>query len=491
MNHPSARYLLLAMWFTIACPALAQPDTSGMDAGDLERAGIAAIESNSLDDADAYFRAQSKQLPDSFVPWYNLAAVEALRNNHVAAEQHLSKAIAMGFSDLRTLKRDPHLEPIRSRELYQQVTQRWQELLNARRSADTAFAARLVPRNRESRTIDRWKLELISTHTPIATDESEREIKLLADWSTGFFFPETAQSNALNDDPWIMLILPDRAEFARWAIATFGPGARAGISSIGGAYDQNRRRLVAQDLGATLRHELIHVFHWRDMSRLGQEHAAWIQEGLASLVEDYDIEDGTLTPVPSWRTNIVKRQLDAGRLTPIEDLANTQMDRFVASRPLAKYAQSRAVMLFLYDRGQLDAFYNNYTKSFDEDPTGLLALQRTLELEQPEIEGQYRDWLRALPTIAETGTDLPATLGIKIENGTGDGVRVSDLPPGSRQRTGLRVGSFITHINNRPTRDLQELIRVLADYTPGETVTLNHRRGRVYATSEVELLPRK
>lgn len=491
MTTATQRLLISIASLLITCAAFAEPDTTGMSAQELERAGITAIEANQLDAAASYFQAQAEQQPDSFVPFYNLAAVESLRSNTPIAEQYLSKAIALGFSDLRTLKRDPHLENLRGLDLYKQLTQRWDELLNARRAADTAFAARLVPRNRESRSIDRWKLELVSTHGPVATDESQRELNLLIDWTTQRLFPETAQPNALENDPWIMVILPDRANFARWALATFGPGAKGGISGIGGAYDHNRRRLVAQDLGATLRHELIHVLHWRDMSRLGQEHAAWIQEGLASLVEDYDIEDGTLVPAPSWRTNIVKRQLDINRLTPIQELATTQMNRFVASRPLAKYAQSRAVMLFLYDLDQLESFYRTYTQTFDQDPTGLLALQQTLNLEQPEIEQRYRDWLQALPTVAETGSDLPATLGITIENGTGDGVRVSDLPPGSRQRTGLRIGSFITHINNRPTRDLQELIRILSDYPPGETVTLTHRRGRVYSTSDVELLPRK
>lgn len=479
---------LVALFF--ACVAVAQPDTTGMDAGELERAGVAAVESGRLDDAAAYFEAQAEQQPDSFVPFYNLAAVESLRNNPGAAERHLSKAIALGFSDLRTLQRDLHLANIRGRDLYDQLVARWDELLAARRTADTAFAARLVPRSRESRTIERWKLELVSSHGPVATDESERELTLLIGWATERLFPNTAKPDALQNDPWIMVILPDRTNFARWALATFGPGARGGTSGIGGAYDHNRRRLVAQDLGATLRHELIHVLHWRDMSRLGQEHAAWIQEGLASLVEDYDIVDDELVPAPSWRTNIVKRQLDINFLTPIEELATTEMQRFVASRPLAKYAQSRAVMLFLYDLGRLEAFYQTYIQTFDQDPTGMIALQQTLDLEQPEIEQHYRDWLEALPTVAETGSDLPATLGITIENGTGDGVRVSDLPPGSRQRTGLRIGSVITHINNRPTRDLQELIRILSDYAAGETVTLTHRRGRVYATSDVELLPR-
>ncbi|MEM9372788.1 MAG: PDZ domain-containing protein, partial [Planctomycetota bacterium] len=477
--------------FAFARIATAEPDTAGMDAGDLERAGLAAVESGNLEDAAAYFHAQSELSPESFVPWYNLAAVESLAGDQVAAERHHSRAIAMGFTDIRAHRGDPNIAALRDRSLYRQLVDRWDELLDARRTADTAFAARLVPRNRASRTIDRWKLEIVSSHGPIATNETEMELGLLIDWSTGRLFPATTKPGALDEDPWITVILPDRAEFARWAIATFGTGARGGISGIGGAYDHNRRRLVAQDLGATLRHELIHVLHWRDMSRLGQEHAPWVQEGLASLVEDYDLVEGELVPVPSWRTNIVKRQLEINRLAPIAELAETRMDRFVVSRPLAKYAQARAVMLFLYDQGALERFYRTYTETFDEDASGVVALQRALGLDQPEIEKRYREWLRALPTVAETGSDLPATMGISIENGTGDGVRVSDLPPGSRRRTGLRVGSFITHINGRPTRDLQELIRILSDYLPGETVTLSHRRGRVYSTSDVELLPRE
>ncbi|MCH8507362.1 MAG: PDZ domain-containing protein [Phycisphaerales bacterium] len=293
-----------------------------------------------------------------------------------------------------------------------------------------------------------------------------------------------------------MVILPDRAEFARWAISAFGPGVRETLSTVGGAYDHNRRSLVAQDLGATLRHELVHVLHWRDMSRLGQHHAAWIQEGLASLVEDYDLTDdsrtnGSLTPVPSWRTNIVKRLRNARRLTPLEELAETSMARLTTNRPLAQYAQSRAVMLFLLDRGKLTEFYRTYTETFDDDPTGLTALRDTLGHEsQGDLEQAYQRWIDSLPMVAETGSDLPATLGVEVQNGDGTGVRVSALPIGARQRTGLSVGSFITAINDRPTRDLHELIRVLADYAPGDTVTVSHRRGRLHHTNEITLQPR-
>lgn len=483
---------LIAILILLLAPLAwaAEPDTAGMDASELERAGLRALAEGRYNDAEAYLNAQAEAAPQSFEPWYNLAAVACAREDADLAVTRLQRAIILGFTDFRTLSNDPDIACVRSSDFYQQTVARWQEVLGARRAADLAVARGLVPSKREERTIEPLKLEIISAHDPVGTDQSRHEIETIAAWAHTQLFPDLITPGAIRDDPWVSIILPDRAEFARWAVAVFGPGARGGLSSIGGAYDHNRRRLVAQDLGATLRHELIHVLHWRDMSRLGQQHAPWIQEGLASLAEDYDLEDGRMVPVPSWRTNIVKRLNNSGRLTPIDRLAATPMDRFVMSRPLAQYAQSRAVMLFLLDRDKLSEFYRAYTESFDADPTGLAALRRTLAMEQDELEDAYRDWLDTLPMVAETGTDLPATLGIEIENGTGDGVRVTGLPPGSRERTGLRIGSFITAINGRPTRDLSELIRVLSDYLPGESVTLSHRRGRVHATSQVELLPR-
>jgi tetratricopeptide (TPR) repeat protein len=492
---------LPALLAILALTLAAQPDRPEPDpprrmtAAQIEAAGIEAVEAGDLEKAEAYFKAHAEQDPTTFTPWYNLAAVASLRGDTDAAEQHLAKALALGFSDIRVLRADPHLEALRATPFFGEIERRWPDLLAARRNADLAVAKQLVPRNAEARTLDRWKIELVSAHDEIATDQSEAELALIADWVTENLFTSLRPADAFEEDPWAMVVLPDRAEFARWAITVFGPGVRDGLSSVGGAYDHNRRRLVAQDLGATLRHELVHVLHWRDMSRLNQQHAAWIQEGLASLVEDYDLTDedrtGGFTPVPSWRTNIVKRLNNARRLTPLEELAGTSMQRLTTSRPLAQYAQSRAVMLFLLDNGKLTEFYRLYTETYDRDPTGLHALRTALGHEtQGDLEQAYQAWITSLPMVPETGTDLPATLGIEIENGDGDGVRVTGLPAGARQRTGLSVGSFITAINNRPTRDLHELIRVLADYAPGDTITLAHRRGRIHRTTEVTLQPR-
>jgi hypothetical protein len=489
-------FLLLCLLLTqslIPNPQSPAPPTEPrrLTPAQLEAEAIAAVKSNDLDRAESLFQQHAEQDPTSFTPWYNLAAISSLLADLPAAEQRFTRALALGFSDIRVVRADPHMAAFRTTQLFKDLNARWSEILTARRESDLNAARQLVGRVHESRTLDRWKIDLLSSHDPTATDEAAAEIQQLAAWITGAVFTNLQPEDAFEEDAWAAVVLPDREGFGRWTLATFGPGPGRGFSTIGGAYDHNRRRLVAQDLGATLRHELIHVLHWRDMSRLGQNHAAWIQEGLASLVEDYDIIDNTVTPVPSWRTNIVKRLHNARRLTPLDELAATSLDRLSTNRPLAQYAQSRAVMLFLLDQNKLTEFYRRYTQTFAADPTGMQALRETLNLpDQNAVEQAYQTWLTALPMVPETGSELPATLGIEIENGDGSGVRVTGLPAGARQRTGLSVGSFITAINNRPTRDLNELIRILADYAPGDTITLSHRRGRLHHTNQVTLLPR-
>lgn len=435
---------------------------------------------------------QTRIDPDGFVAWYNLACADAALGDLPAAEESLSKAIEKGFDDVYQLQRDDYLEPLRARDLYRDLLDHWPAILEARRRAILTRDERLAGRNAERRTLDHLRLEIVSAHDPEGTDAATAEITLLGNWYLAHVFDALDTDPWQSHHPWVDVVIPDPDAFRDWQVLSFGPDANRGFSAIGGAYDHDRKRLVSRDLGATLRHELVHVLEWRDMMRLGQRHALWIQEGLASLAEDYDLDDaGQPLFVPSWRTNMLKRLLDARALPTLEDLAATELDRFNAAKPLAKYAHARAVFLYLQDRDRLTEFYRAYTATYDADPTGLAALRAAAGFDdQDALEADFRAWIARLPAVPETGSDLAATLGIEIEEGTGDGPRVAKLPPGARERTGLRLGSVITAIDGRPTRDMNELIRVLGSYRPGDTVTLSTRRGRVHETTPAELLPR-
>ena len=478
--------MLFSMTLLIASAgACIEPNPS-----ELESTGIAAMEEKDYERAESIFRELIELRPDSFVGHYNLSAALSMQGDAPGSINALSTAVTIGFSDLGQIRRDPDLDALRKTSFYTELVNGWPSILDARRSSDLSSIKLLISKGVEFRTDEKLKIELVSAHDQIATDEAFAEIELIADWVNQSLFPELKKPDALHDSPWVMVALPDRAGFAKWAIKVFGPSVRGSVNSVGGAYEHQNRRLVAQDLGATLRHEFVHVQHWRDMNRLGQAHAPWIQEGLASIVEDYDMQGGKLVPVASWRTNIVKRMSDVHRMPTIEELATTEMNSFTSKRPLAKYAQARSIMLYLLEQGKLGSFYQTYTANFSVDPTGIKALEDTLGIEINEIDKDFKQWIDALKSVPETGSDLSATLGIEIENGTGDGVVVKALPGDARSRTGLRLGSVITSINGRPTRDLLELIRVLGEYAPGQSVTLHHRRGTIHSTSDVKLLSR-
>lgn len=464
---------------------------AGLRAGEprpaeLESGGIAAMGEGDYARAEGVFRELIELRPDSFVGHYNLAAALSMQGRAEEAVGAMSEAITIGFTDKAQLLRDPDLANLRETGFFTELMAHWPELIAARREGDIERARQLIRKRLETRADASLRIDLLSSHDPVATDQALGELSLIGGWAKDAVFTDLERI-ALGDLPWVTVVLPERAGFTDWAVASFGPGVRGSVSSVGGAYEHQQRRLVAQDLGATLRHEFVHVLHWRDMNRLGQVHAPWVQEGLASLVEDYDLAGGKLTPVASWRTNIVKRLLEARRLPTLRELTQVSMRAFTSTRPLAKYAQARTVMLFLLDQGELGEFYAYYCAHQAEDPSGYAALGAVLDLDDDELEERYRAWVRDLPSVPETGADLTATLGIEIENGEGDGVVVRGLPGDARRRTGLRLGSVITHINDRPTRDLLELIRVLGDYGPGQSVTLHVRRGTRHTTTEATL----
>jgi hypothetical protein len=286
-------------------------------------------------------------------------------------------------------------------------------------------------------------------------------------------------------------------DLRKWIVAVYGMDAVQGFSGIGGHYDHDQKRLVAMDLGATLRHEFFHVLHWRSATRLGQDHPIWIQEGLCSLVEDYeqgaDGKPESMRPVASWRSNIAKRLAAGGKLPSIKSLATMRRDRFNTSVPLSNYAQARTFFLYLFQQSKLKEWYAHYTAHYEDDPTGLKSIEAVLGKAVPQIDREYRAWLKSLPEVAEQNRPGNVGIGADVESGDGDGPVIVALPRDATRgespakKAGLRVGDVITAIDGQPTRDLNELVRILGTHKPGDEVEVTYRRGKTHAAARVTL----
>lgn len=492
---------LCALVLTFTPPALAQVESHDSPASvadriaseferrnrsaELQAQGVAAFEAGDYVKAEAIFEKQAEIDPGNFTVHFNRACVRAVQGDPDAAFEHLIDAVKTGFVDAHQLGRDESLACLQADPRLEALLDNWPRVIDSHRTANTESAQRWIGEHAEHRTLDALRIECLSNHDAISTDAAVRELELVATFAQTII-PDIRTADAL--DPWVIVALPDQRRFMTWSVSTFGPAARQNYSQIGGAYDHDAKRLVAMDLGATLRHEFFHVLHWRDMSRRGVVTPIWIQEGLASLVEDCEVRGGAVVPVPSWRTNIAKRLEKNGRLPPIDELTKLSHERFSSARPLRQYALARTFFLYLLDRGVLAQWYQRAASANADDPSGLKALSELLDRTPEQIHADYRAWVASLPMVPENSDELDVTMGIRLETGSGEGPIILGFTIAAvRTESGLKLRDTITAINGQSTRDMQELIRILGNARPGQSITIDYRRGKLAGQTTLTL----
>jgi len=464
------------------------PVSSAQDAREYQRQAFDAFEAGDYALAESNLREQLELTPDDFVPHYNLACALSMQRRTDEAAAALQVAVAKGFSDLVQLEHDPYLADARETTAVRDLIDRWDAIMSARAAAEFEHLRESLGPSYVYQRDDNQRMIYACAFGAETLAQARAELDKVTRFGLENLFPELAETTEA--DAWVSVILPNREDYLKWAVSTFGPGAVSGMMGVGGQYSHDRKQLVCQDLGPTFRHEFLHALQWRHATRLGQHHPIWIQEGLASLVEDLDEVNGRVVPVPSWRTNIAKRLARSGHITPIEKIPEIPRPAFTQSRALARYAEVRALFLYLYDTGRLLDFYTAFTENYKNDPTGVETLRTTLGGDWRTIERDYRAWLRNLEEVPEEIDRGMASIGVAIEPGSGDGPIVANVV---FRRTGLDLikGDVITAIDGRPTRDMGELVRVLADYQPGQIVTLRYRRGSRHGTTQVTLVPKR
>lgn len=478
--------MLLVAW--LAGSGLAQ------DAGDLKDAIERRAESDRLQsqavsafqagDHGAALELLLRQLeiePGNPLAMYNLACVRCVSGDRDGALADLTRAIEHGFVDFEQMRRDPNLVDLHDTELFQNVLAKRKPILDAAGEMQFVQAKEKYARGYVHGRDEDLRLSFASAYDEKTLDDAREELRLISEWALAEVFTDLREPAMREVDPWVVVVLPNERDFRAWAIVRYGPAAVASdFHRIGGSYNHERKELVAMDLGGTLRHEFMHVLHWRSNMRQAQGHPVWIQEGLCSLVEDYDVRAGRLIPTPSWRTNTVKRLERSTSLMSIAELARMDRDTFNNDRPLANYALARSVFLFLHQRGRLGAWYSHYVEHYLDDPTGVASIEAVMGKDIDEVQADFRAWIAGLEEVAEARPDgtiggLRVSLGVEVDPGRGEGPIVTRVGRSARE-AGLRSRDVITAIDGRPTRDMNDFVRVLAQYSAGQSVEVRVRR---------------
>ena len=480
------------------------------DAAALANDTMRAIAAKDWPKAETLLQKQITLGQGRFVPYYNLACVKAVQGAKADAIEWLLKAIERGFSDIRQIRRDSYLASLREEPGYRAIVDNWPKFLEKRVERDVAELRETIEGHLDERRDPALRLVYLTASSESTTKLVREEIERVAEWCEGSegrggIFKGLMTDAASAEDAWVSIVVPTREGFLRWSLLEYGPAAASGFSMIGGQYSHDEKRLISMDSGSSLRHEFFHVLHWRDMGRRGQMHPIYIQEGLAAVVEDYDLVPDEAKPgvkkvvmVGSWRTNVAKRRERRGSLITIDALAGMTHEKFMGEQPLAKYACARTLFLWLDKQGKLVEWYKHYTENYDKDPSGLKSFEAVLGAPIPELNKRWKAWIRAFPEVPEEIRTGMASLGVQIEAQGGDGVAVFaiSVPPDHRGRRPevlkaeegeIRVGDIIRSINGRPTRDMAELVRVLSGFEPGQVVPIEIRRGKAIVEVKVKL----
>lgn len=138
--------------------------------------------------------------------------------------------------------------------------------------------------------------------------------------------------------------------------------------------------------GGTLVHELVHALIAPDFPDVPD----WFNEGFASLYEQCNINDGTITGLPNWRLPALQKAIRAGKLRPLVEMMEDD-DFRNEDRVGINYAHARYLIYYLQQAGKLKMFYTRFRDNVKDDPTGVETLKAVLapkSLEQFDKEWQ-------------------------------------------------------------------------------------------------------
>lgn len=427
---------------------------------------IRAIAVNDLPKAAALINTYLEANAHDADMLYTAACVQAQLGEVKRAEKLLYQAVEAGFREFGAMERDPDLEPLRDTDTFKAI-------LEANRLVSTVPGPQLFDRWTKDATDGTYRLEVDEQrHLYYATsldETTQHEVREMLEKEA-----DQLADTLFGDVPGYPLLI---------AMATPTDARNLlGSDNIGGMYFHNKRELITRDVGGSLRHEFVHLMHYGHMERLHQKHPLWIQEGLACLYEDYQLNrDGSITFLPNERQQEVKRYARGRHLADWADLFRMSDKQFM--REAAKmYAQVRSMFEFLADKGLLSDWYAAYTTNFAKDHSGQLAFEEVFHMPVADVERLWKQWIVSRPDVVTMVRPGAASLGIRYQpNGVSDGVLVTQVfQESAASAAGLHQLDVIVAVDGEPVRAGQELTIRIASKMVGESVALRIRRDGRY-----------
>ena len=470
----------------------------------LERQIISAFDRDDVKRALSLIDRYLKYWPRDPDMIYNAACAHALLNEREKAADRLYDAVRAGFRDFDHMESDPDLALIRDHDVFLAILEARDRVAESNTAEEEQVEGQpdqraprrpgrdlmLGPRsNRGTEEFVQWQedhpegytYESDARHqlhfaTPL-TKEAQQEMVTMLGHQADHLVDTLFQS--VQPD-WVFVLVPAKEDQSIFGLN----------DSTAGWYEHKLRTLVTADIGASLRHEFVHLLHWGHMDLIGQRHPMWIQEGLASLYEEYTLDPDTnrIRFKPNERHNVVLDLVQAGELPSWRVLFSMEPVRFMRAAE-RNYPIVRSIFEFIAARGLLERWYQQLLKTWRQDRDGILALEQTFNLPLESIERSWRSWVRERGRFDDSIEQGDASLGIQAEEAV-DGCLITTVYRGSgASEGGLQEGDVIVKLGADTVRSTRELRLAVARRRVGEVVLVRVRRENVYLDIPIKMRP--
>jgi tetratricopeptide (TPR) repeat protein len=446
----------------VASPVVASP--SRLQA--LHREASARHQAKDYRRAIALYEELLASAPDDSTALYNVACGHSLLGELAEAVAFLERAVAAGFTDFAHIRADADLDPLRDEPGYRALLQdepRW--LRRAAEGATTRLLATLRARGCKGDyrvfVDEERSFVYLHTKTQERLDVARRELDEFArlQWRDLF-------RNRIAQPMHIVLLTQED-----------GPAMLE--RGIGGYFDPRTNQLICGDIpsmslnrASVVTHEFTHALHFADQAARGQPHPIWLIEGLGSLFESSIVVDDRLLPRHSARLATLQAALRRGQALPWRRIMQLGHASFMEVADVA-YAQSRYMLFYMWEKGLLKRFYDEYTQtsSFQGDRTALESFEIAFGRPIDEVERDWRAWVlqQQVPPIPFIGVRTVAAE---------QGCRVEEVVAGSgAAAAGVKVGDLLTSAGGMPLRVPDDLLEALGARDVGQTMELELVRG--------------
>ncbi|HRE41300.1 MAG TPA: hypothetical protein PLG90_08185 [Ignavibacteria bacterium] len=148
------------------------------------------------------------------------------------------------------------------------------------------------------------------------------------------------------------------------------------------------------DWKGSLPHEITHALIQIDFPNI----SSWFDEGIGTLHERASIVDGKLIGKHNERLRALKRAINDGRFTGIEEMMRTSDENFYGKNSPLYYAIARYVTGYLQHLGLLEKFYKTYKSTVFNDRSGVSQLEKLLGKNISEISDDITEYVLSINT---------------------------------------------------------------------------------------------